>query len=184
MLCYFKLMSNKSLSWWSPTFLKRHQNGILCHGNYRERQLGNNHFRIVQIGQYAVDVPSRVFVIIKTWKHHSLSSIHFRKSRMSTGKMKQLCSEINGIMVVWKLGTPWWDWNRGYERSISNFLCSLTRNSKSHSVKNLAFHSLLGWKMIILYQFSLPHFWEIVLFELGSERAKVVQTPHLLDLPP
>ena len=34
--------------------------------------------------------------------------------------------------------------------SISNFPCSLTRNITSHSMKNLAFHSLLRWKMIIL----------------------------------
>ena len=34
--------------------------------------------------------------------------------------------------------------------SISNSPCSLTRNITSHSTKNLAFHSLLRWKMIIL----------------------------------
>ena len=36
------------------------------------------------------------------------------------------------------------------EWSISNFSCSLTRNITSHSMENLAFHSLLRWKMIIL----------------------------------
>ena len=37
------------------------------------------------------------------------------------------------------------------EWSISNSLCSLTRNiTSSHSVKNLAFHSSLRWKMIAL----------------------------------
>ena len=36
------------------------------------------------------------------------------------------------------------------EWSISNFSCSLTSNITSHSMKNLAFHSLLRWKMIIL----------------------------------
>ena len=46
------------------------------------------------------------------------------------------------------------------ERSISDFLCSLTRNITSHSMKNLAFHSLLRWKMIILpiLTTSLIHF--------------------------
>ena len=40
--------------------------------------------------------------------------------------------------------------------SIWNFPCSLTRNMTSHSMKkNLAFHSLTRWKMIML-QFSLP----------------------------
>ena len=33
---------------------------------------------------------------------------------------------------------------------MSNFPCSLTRNITSHSMKNLAFHSLPRWKMIIL----------------------------------
>ena len=32
----------------------------------------------------------------------------------------------------------------------SNFPCSLTRNMTSHSMKNLAFHSLLRWKMVVL----------------------------------
>ena len=43
------------------------------------------------------------------------------------------------------------------ELSISNFPSSLTRNIISHSMKNIAFHSLLRWKMFILYQFSLHH---------------------------
>ena len=36
------------------------------------------------------------------------------------------------------------------EWSTSNFSCSLTRNITSHSMKNLAFHSLLRCKMIVL----------------------------------
>ena len=36
------------------------------------------------------------------------------------------------------------------EWSISNFSCILTGNIAPHSMKNLAFHSLLRWKMIIL----------------------------------
>ena len=43
------------------------------------------------------------------------------------------------------------DFNPGFysqEWSISKFPCSLTRNITSHSIKNLAFHSLLRWKMI------------------------------------
>ena len=62
-------------------------------------------------------------------------------------------------------GQPW---------SISNFRCSLARNITSHSTKNLAFHTLLRWKMVILaiLTTSLIHLsskgWENVLFELGS----------------
>ena len=63
-------------------------------------------------------------------------------------------------------------------QTISNFPCSLTRNITSHSMKNLACHSLLRWKMIILpiLATSFMHFslkgWENVLFELGSESDK------------
>ena len=60
---------------------------------------------------------------------------------------------------------------------VSNFPCNLTRNITSHSKENLAFHSLLRWKMIILpiltthftYTFLFERFWEMPLFELGSE---------------
>ena len=50
---------------------------------------------------------------------------------------------------------------RSLLRVISfNFSCSLTRNITSHSMENLAFHSLLRWKMIILpiLPISLIHF--------------------------
>ena len=43
---------------------------------------------------------------------------------------------------------------------MSNFPCSLTRNITSHSIKNLAFHSLLRLKMITIPTLtaSLIHF--------------------------
>ena len=65
--------------------------------------------------------------------------------------------------------------SQSQEWSISNFPCSLTRKITSHSMKNLALHSLLRSKMIILpiLTTSLIHFslksWENVLFELGRE---------------
>ena len=56
---------------------------------------------------------------------------------------------------------------------MSNFPCSPTRNITSHSIKHLAFHTLLRWKMIKYYQFSQPHLHNFplkgrgnVLFEL------------------
>ena len=62
---------------------------------------------------------------------------------------------------------------------ISNFPCSRTRDITSHSMKNLAFHSLLRWKMTLHYQFSLPRlyislkrWWKNVLLERRSERVK------------
>ena len=45
------------------------------------------------------------------------------------------------------------------EWSISNFSCSLTRNVTSQSVKNLAFHSSVRWKMIILLTNSHYHLY-------------------------
>ena len=60
---------------------------------------------------------------------------------------------------------------------MSNLSCSLTNNSTSPSMKNLAFHSLLRWKMIALpiLTTSLIHFLfkrlgECTFWELGSER--------------
>ena len=52
--------------------------------------------------------------------------------------------------------------------SMSNFSCSLSRNITSHSMKNLAFHSLLRWKLISLPILTTSHFslkgWENILF--------------------
>ena len=53
----------------------------------------------------------------------------------------------------------------------------------SHSVKNLAFHSLLSCQLTILPILTVHHIyisllkvWENVLFELGSERVNNVST--------
>ena len=62
----------------------------------------------------------------------------------------------------------------------SSLTLSLPRNITSHSIKNLAFHSLPKRTMIILpiLTTSLMHFflkgWENVLFELGSKTLKTV----------
>ena len=71
----------------------------------------------------------------------------------------------------WEPDRNGWSLNvRLFVWSISDFPCSLTRNITSHSMKNLAFHSLLRWKMIILpvltiliLHLSLKG-WENVLF--------------------
>ena len=68
---------------------------------------------------------------------------------------------------------------------MSYFPCSLTRNITSHSVENLAFHSLLRWKMIILplLTTSLIHFslkgLENVLFDIGCERVQKHKGGHV-----
>ena len=73
--------------------------------------------------------------------------------------------------------TSSFDWAfHSQEWSMSHFPCSLTRNITSHSMKNLAFHSLLTWKMIILpilTTFSLKDL-ENILVEIGSERVNKV----------
>ena len=85
---------------------------------------------------------------------------------------------INDIFCTSLRGLPF----HCQEWSMSAFPCSLARNITSHSKENLAFHSLLGWKMIILpiLTTSFIHFslkgWENVLFDLGSERVKKVAT--------
>ena len=66
----------------------------------------------------------------------------------------------------WKFTYPF----HSQEWSISNFPCSVTRDITSHSMKNLAFHSLLRRNMIMLsiLTTSLIHSslkgWENVLF--------------------
>ena len=63
---------------------------------------------------------------------------------------------------------------------MSNFPCSFSRNITPHSMENLAFHSLLKWKMIILQILATPLIhsystcWENVLFEpLGVKGLKL-----------
>ena len=67
--------------------------------------------------------------------------------------------------------------NHSQEWSISNFSCSLTRNIASHSMENLAFQSLLRWRMIIILPILTTSLIQLclkgrenVLFELGNER--------------
>ena len=71
---------------------------------------------------------------------------------------------------------------------MSNFSCSLTRNITSHSMENLAFHSLLRLKneVVPILTTSLVHFsiegWENVPFEIGIERVKARVTYHNSNL--
>ena len=65
------------------------------------------------------------------------------------------------------------------EWSISNFPCSLTRNITSHSMKNLAFHSLLRWKMIMLPILPFSH-----VFDLGSGRVNATDQRFYVHLCP
>ena len=67
---------------------------------------------------------------------------------------------------------------------MSNFSCSLTNNSTSPSTKNLAFHTILRWKMIALpilttslIHFLFKRFGECTFWELGSERVKKTERP-------
>ena len=61
---------------------------------------------------------------------------------------------------------------------FSNFSHSLTRNTTSHSLKNVAFHSLHRWKMIfvlpnshcVTYKFLYKRLGECIFFNLGVNR--------------
>ena len=65
------------------------------------------------------------------------------------------------------------------EWSMSNFSCSLTRNTTSHSMKNLDFHSLSEFVILPILTTSFIHpslkDRENVLFELRSERVKITR---------
>ena len=84
---------------------------------------------------------------------------------------------LRGYVVLFELGSVKVNpFTPKSDQSQIHPLGSLTRNITSHSMKNLAFHSLLRWNMIILpilttslHIFSLRG-CENVLFELGSER--------------
>ena len=64
---------------------------------------------------------------------------------------------------------------------MSTFPCSLTRNATSHSMDNVAFHSLLRWKMITptilatpLIQFLFKRLGECTFGALGVKRLKLI----------
>ena len=78
----------------------------------------------------------------------------------------QLCQILGEDLKKWKVRTlcirTSWKQNKqtkpfhSWEWSMSNFSCSPTRNITSHSKENLAFHSLLRWKMIIIQILATP----------------------------
>ena len=91
--------------------------------------------------------------------------------------------------VLWGQGRPEWycwqppgihstQWERGV--TVNSVRCGQC-SWRGECMKNLAFHSLLMWKMVLqYYQLSLLHLyifslkgWENVSFELGSERLGV-----------
>ena len=81
----------------------------------------------------------------------------------------------------WKKGIPNLNpFTHALPITISNFACSLTRNFTSHSMKTLASHSLLRWKMTILSILSYSHIdnfpfhflGECTFLEVGNERVE------------
>ena len=100
-----------------------------------------------------------------TNSHHLTHTFLFRK----VGRMYFLNLGVKGLKSCFEPGQALWlvwshncavCWPKGREKelwpfhsqewSMSNFSCSLTRNITSHSMKNLAVHSLPSWQMIIL----------------------------------
>ena len=83
----------------------------------------------------------------------------------------EIASKIACVNGPWPFHSQEW--------SMSNFSCSLTNNSTSHSMENLPFHNSLRWKMIALpilttslIHFLFKRFGECTFWELGSERVK------------
>ena len=72
-------------------------------------------------------------------------------------------------------------WYRAYNVTNLNFPCSLTGNILSHSMKNLAFYSLFGWRMIILpiHTTSLTHF---PFNRLGESISNTGRSANWIDL--
>ena len=114
---------------------------------------------------------------ILLWGYSDVTMLYFRHcwgNHIQTGTQLLLQPPLwqkNLAELMRWLDQPFHSW----EWSMSNFPSSPTRNITSHSKENLAFHSLLRWKMILiqilttLCIFSLEG-WENVLFELRTER--------------
>ena len=102
----------------------------------------------------------------------SRQSIHagWRKASLVRGIASNIARKVACVNSAQPFHSQEW--------SSSNSSCSLTRNITSHSMKNLVFHSLLRWKMIMLPILinSFIHFsskgWENVLLSLGVKGLK------------
>ena len=81
----------------------------------------------------------KLYLQTLTWISFELESLWLNRPP------REWTVSARGVGVV-RLGVI----DHSWEWSISNFPCSLTRNIISHSMENLAFRSLLRWKMIIL----------------------------------
>ena len=82
---------------------------------------------------------------LEGWPGRMYSFWTWEKIRVLHSAQKTLLTSYQSLQSLYtKLPLHSQEW------SISNFLCSLTRNFTSHSMENLAFHSLLRWKMITL----------------------------------
>ena len=99
------------------------------------------------------------------------SFIHQQVSRPNTKFW--LCNINNNFDKLNKFNPPPQEW------PISNFPWSLTRNIRSHSIKNLAFHSIFRWKLIILQILTTPliyislwNFGGLYFLSLGVEGLK------------
>ena len=114
----------------------------------------------------------------KQWTWRASISIECSSLSQLRSSVCYLSAHVHAI-VSRRSGKVFWSTAFHYQEwSISNFPCSLTRNITLHSMKNLAFHKLLRWKMIILpilatefIRFSLKC-WGNVLFQLCSGSVK------------
>ena len=89
-------------------------------------------------------------ILVWHWRHQfDLSQVYYARSECTSRKLRS--SSLSRLLAVrQKSLKPRLKSSHSKEWSISNFPYSLARNITSRSMKNLAFHSLLGSKIIIL----------------------------------
>ena len=78
--------------------------------------------------------------------------------------------ECEYVHVYNRTSLLWPPSGQKYRMTISNFLCSLTRNLTSHSMENVAFHSLLRWKIIT----TNSHYITYTVFFRGWENVYIL----------
>ena len=133
--------SHGSSLWWTRT--RRRCRSVQYHTNIKMRTipLSNSWFFVLPVNSM-FDKPNRSMpfasrshgLFTNAWKFKS----HLVERRTSLGKNTRPLRALR----PWPFHSQEW--------SSSNFSCSLASNFTSHSMKNVAFRSLLRWKMIAL----------------------------------
>ena len=94
------------------------------------------------------------------WGWMPQDHVQYRSDLLKISSLQFVSSIRSCTLFLVSLFALLWHWCdypfHSWEWSMPNFSCSLTRNITSHSKENLAFHSLLRWKMIIIQILATP----------------------------